>query len=159
MHGLKWNALGGEKNGMEKVDFAISSKKLEALINQYFSECDEQGKFYSEPGLCNYINLPLPRYRYYMKMSEKYLGVVQGRQNVKEEIGDKTIQYKHLEVLAKASLRIGDQLSNRTDKMALAQIKQLHLGGYDDKASTKQNSSEPIKLELHLKGAGNNPFG
>ncbi len=145
---------------MDKCDFNISSKQLEVLINQYFSECDAKGIYYSEPGLCNYINMPLPRYRYYMKASEKYLSVIQGRQNVKDEIGDKTIQYSHLEVLARASLRIGEQLSNRTDKMALAQIKQLHLGGYDDKASVRPNSpSEPVKIELSIKGVEGNPFG
>ena len=148
----------GQFQPMEKQDFNCSAKALEVLINQYFQDCDDSKVFYSEPGLCNYINMPLPRYRYYMKVSEKYLSVVQGRQNVKDEIGDKTIQYGHLEVLARASLRIGEQLSNRTDKMALAQIKQLHLGGYDDKAGAK-SSSEPVKIEVSLKGAGGNPFG
>ena len=160
LHSPQFNTTRKEERiqPMEKRDFNCSAKALEVLINQYFQDCDDNKVYYSEPGLCNYINMPLPRYRHYMKASEKYLSVVQGRQNIKDEIGDETIQYGHLEVLAKASLRIGEQLSNRTDKMALAQIKQLHLGGYDDKAGAK-SSSEPVKIEVSLKGAGGDPFG
>lgn len=140
-------------------DFKFNAEALERLINQYFIECDERERWYSEAGLCAYIGLPLARYRKYMKASETYLAT-QDKKTAREEIGDESIQYGHLEVLARGALRIAEQLSQRTDKMALAQVKQLHLGGYDEKATAKAKANdEPVKIEVSLKGAGGDPFG
>lgn len=143
-----------------KLDFEGSAKDLKALIHQYFEQCDQDKKPYSEAGLCYYLGLPISRYKYLMDCAYRYTQETQNRSAVKCDINDESIQWAHVEVLAQEVLRIADQLSSRSDKMALAQVRNARLGGYEDRPAAKAGTAEPIKVEMTLKGLqrGVDPF-
>ncbi len=145
-----------------RQDFPYPVKELENKISQYFQECDEAGKYYSEAGLCYAIGIPLSRYRYLMEIAYNYTRVTQGINKYKQDIKDESIQWGHLEVLAREVLRIAEQLAQRTDKMALAQVRNASLGGYEERpAQARQQPDGPLKIEVELKGGkrGVDPFG
>lgn len=146
---------------MARQDFKCTVRELEALIDQYFTECDEAGKSYSEAGLCYHIGLPLARYKYLMDIAYAYTTSRAERERIKREAGDDSIQWGHLEVLALQVLRIADQLSRRSDKMALTQVRYARLGGYDDKPAKAGEDTGPVKVELFIAGIqeGSDPFG
>ena len=145
-----------------RQDFDCSPDELEALITQYFDQCDQEGKYYSEAGLCYAINIPISRYKSLIEHAYKYTEITHGKNKYKQDVNDDSIQWPHLEVLARQVLRIAEQLAQRTDKMALAQVRNSRLGGYEDRPSAAApGQSGPIKVELEIKGTkkGTDPFG
>ena len=150
-----------------KQDFEQSPDELKVLIDQYFQACDDNNKYYSEQGLCRHLGLHWARYQQLMDYAAKVFAVTSGRKELRDEIekSDQSIQWPQLEVLAREVLRIGEQLAQRTDKMALQQVKNFRLGGYDDgkklTGKTPDGSDKPLQVELSISGTrkGVDPFG
>ena len=74
-----------------------------------------------------------------------------------EEDSSANISYKGYDKPFKKLLMFREEFYlNQGDTMAVFALKQKKNGGYTDR---QQESKEPIKLNVTINGAGNNPFG
>ena len=104
----------------------LSAEELADGIEAYFEQCEESRRKPTKPGLCNFLGISTSTWDNWARMAKE-------SQNA-EAKGIVTDLYKAYRwPIEKAKQRMGDELEQRTDAMAVFLLKQPFYGGYSDK--------------------------
>lgn len=114
----------------------LSAAELACGIDRYFERCEELGRKPTKPGLCNALGITTKTLDNYLAKGEEDL----------ERGGGRYMDYVF--PIKKAMQRIGDELEQRTDTMALFLLKQPSYGGYSDRADLQQQGNLSITLQF-----------
>lgn len=102
-----------------------TKEELETKCNQYFSQCNDDGKKYTKPGLILYLDVAESTFHLWVS-------------NDKGKYGEAS------SVLKRAMLRMQDDLEQRNDTMSLFRLKQPCYGGYADRP--REESGGEVKI-------------
>lgn len=123
-----------EKRGQNwrSGELKYTKEELNNKCNQYFSQCDDDGKKYTKPGLILYLDIAESTFNLWVSNDKGKYGEVSG-------------------VLKRAMLRMQDDLEQRADTMSLFRLKQPCYGGYADKPT--EDSGHGLQVNVSF-GSG-----
>jgi hypothetical protein len=121
----------------KKAEFEISDRELSAVVEHYFSECEENSRKPTAPGLCVALGISLSKF-------QRVIGSTAAKRS------------GHARVLEMAQLRLIDDIEQRTDSMSVSRAKQpiYTLGSL----SSEKSGGITVKVELRGLKRGDEPF-
>lgn len=126
--------MNKDKRGQDwrKGQLKYTPEELEKKCSQYFSQCDDDDKKYTQPGLILFLDIAESTFNLW----------------VSDDKGKYTEVSK---VLKRAMLRMRDDLEQRGDTMSLFRLKQGCYGGYSDRP--QEDSGHGIQVNVSF-GSG-----
>lgn len=119
----------------KKVEFDCSAEKLTEKVEHYFTDCDENSRKPTAPGLCFSLGITV----------EKFMNIING-------VGKS--QSEHAKILKMAQLRLIDDIEQRTDSMSVSRAK---LPVYSLRGGEAEGGVT-VKLALGGMKKGDEPF-
>lgn len=110
----------------------MTGEELLEKVNEYFKQCDEQGKRATKPGLSVFCGFSIDTY-------DNWKANKDGRHS------------KHQAVIKKAELIMSDRLQQESNAAAIFMLKQPCYGGYSDKQESNEGSHK-ITIDILSNG-------